>query len=58
MIHLYLITGEIREMIEHYSRQVNQRQLARNAMTKWQGGRSENDICKRETPKIIKLSGG
>jgi integrase len=30
------ITGQCREMIEHYARQVNQRKLARAAILKWQ----------------------
>src|SRR5436190_22643315 len=31
------ITGQSREMVAHYSRQVNQRQLAAAAILKWEG---------------------
>ena len=30
------ITGQSRQMVEHYSRQVNQRKLAASAILKWE----------------------
>jgi hypothetical protein len=32
------ITGQSREMIEHYALMVNQRKLARSAILKWESG--------------------
>lgn len=52
------ITGQSRDMIEHYARLVNQRKLAKKAMTKWDGERRGNADCKTETLKIVKLGGG
>jgi hypothetical protein len=52
------ITGQSREMIEHYARQVNQRKLARTAMNKWDGERRENANCKTELRNVVKLGGG
>ena len=52
------ITGQSREMIEHYSRQVNQRKLAQTAMSKWEGEHRENANCKTVGQKIVKLGGG
>jgi hypothetical protein len=33
------ITGQSREMVEHYARQVNQRKLAAAAILKWEAVR-------------------
>jgi integrase len=36
------ITGQSRQMIEHYARQVNQRKLAASAILKWERAGNEN----------------
>ena len=41
------ITGQSRQMVEHYAKQVNQKKLAAAAVLKWEsaeGGRSENEL--------------
>ena len=40
------ITGQSRQMVEHYARQVNQRKLAASAILKWEAagsGRTETE---------------
>ncbi len=41
------ITGQSRQMVEHYARQVNQKKLAAAAVLKWQAasesGRTKNE---------------
>jgi len=40
------ITGQSRQMVEHYARQVNQKRLAAAAILKWErsaAGRTENE---------------
>jgi integrase len=51
------ITGQSREMIVHYSKQVNQRKLAASAMVKWQNEQPGNADCKTDAPNIVKLGG-
>jgi integrase len=36
------ITGQSRQMVEHYGRQVNQKKLAASAILKWEHSRNEN----------------
>ncbi len=40
------ITGQSRQMVEHYGRQVNQRKLAASAVLKWE--RAGNGACKTD----------
>jgi transposase len=35
------ITGQSRDMVEHYARQVNQKRLAAAAILKWEAARPE-----------------
>jgi integrase len=37
------VTGQTRQMIEHYSRQVNQKRLASSAISKWETAASDED---------------
>ncbi len=36
------ITGQSRQMVEHYAKQVNQRKLAATAMSKWEASDADS----------------
>ena len=42
------VTGQSREMVEHYAREVNQRKLAASAVLKWEADDGQRD--KRARP--------
>ncbi len=45
------ITGQSRQMVEHYSIMVNQRRLARSAILRWEGSKKGMNCRVRERPK-------
>ena len=46
------ITGQSRQMVEHYAKQVNQKKLAAAAVLKWEGA-GERDVAENELPRRI-----
>ena len=43
-LNLASITGQSRDMVEHYAKRVNQKKLARAAMARWEG----SEYCEGE----------